>query len=418
MKISLDQLIIINFFFVIIFFPVNYKIISFIRPSDLMMLLFSFLLVSRIEIKQDYLLFILLSVFLILISTLASMGDYKQEFLGSSIYIYKLIIIYLTIMGTYFVCAHGKIVSLNKLLFSLFLILIVYAFIYSVLLYFDLIIGNLRISYPFTGSEDRIRSDAHLYGNYLALNLIAYVLYWKKKFNHSFITSISIQLFCIAAIILTGSKNPILILSLFYFGLLIIYIYNNIIKKINVRIIIYISLFYIFIYLFTYLFEAQINNLYLILIDFIYTNQYHLLVTRIYFFILSPFTDDSALGRINNLIYALEISKPYYFVLGRGLNGEFRFFDGIHSIIIAIGGFSLLLVFAVNIFLILGKIIFINKINTPKIIFAVFFIFLIISNLITEFIFVTRWMIPNITIATLLYFTCFYDSEGDKHNVS
>ncbi len=167
-----------------------------------------------------------------------------------------------------------------------------------------------------------------------------------------------------------------------------------------------------------YLFETQINNLYLILIDFIYTNQYHLLATRIYFFILSPFEDGSALGRINNLIYALQISEPYYFVLGRGLNGEFKFFDGIHSIIIVLGGFSLLLVFALNIFLILGKIIFINKINTSKIIFIVFFIFLIISNLITEFVFVTRWMIPNISIATLLYFTCFYDSERDNQNAS
>lgn len=418
MKISLDKLIIINFFFVIILFPINYKIVSFVRPADLIMLLFGILLISRIEIKKDYLFLILLSIFLILISTLTSLGEYKQEFMGSSIYLYKLIIIYLTIMGTYFVCAQGKIVTLNKLLFSLFLILIAYAFIYSAMVYFDLIIGNKRISYPFTGYEDRIRSDAHLYGNYLALNLITYVLHWREKFNHSFNTSLPIQLFCIAAIILSGSKNPILILSIFYFILLLFYLYKNIISKINIRIIIYISLFYIFFYLFAYLFESQINKLYLILIDFIYSNQYHILATRIYYFILSPLTDDSLLGRINNLIYAIEITEPYYFVLGRGLNGEFRFFDGIHSILIALGGFSLLLVFAANIFLILGKIIFINKINTSKIIFISFLFFLIISNLITEFVFVTRWMIPNISIATLLYFTCFYESERDKHNVT
>ncbi len=418
MKFSVNNLIIINFFFVIILFPINFKIISFVRPADLILIFFSFLLLSKIQIKRDYLILIALPIAVTLLSTLISFSDYKNEFLGSSIYLYKLLIIYIVIMGTIYVCENDKGEILNKILFLLFLLLILYSFVYSAMIYFEVIVGNKRISYPFTVYEDRLRSDAHLYGNYLSLNLIIYVLYWMKKFNHNYITSFIIQFICISAILLTGSKNPLLILVLFYLGLFGYYFYRNVLLKINLWKTFYFIFFVLFLYLLYIVFNNQINYLYYIIIDFVYANQYHLLVTRIIYFIQNPFDDDSALGRINNLLYALRISEPYFFILGKGLNGEFRFFDGIHSIFIAIGGFSLLFLLIVNVTLIIGKIIFVNKINGYKILFLIFLFFLIISNLITEFIFVTRWMIPIISLSTMLYFYSFKNKQNKMKNVT
>ncbi len=411
MKVSINKLIFISFFLIIIISPINYKLISFVRPVDILLIFFPLLLFVKAKIKFDYLVLIIAPITIILFSTLLSFSEYKDQFLGSSVYLYKLIIIYLVIMGTIHVCESQKEHMLNKLLFSLFIFLIIYSFIYSTMVYFDILIGNKRISYPFTVYEDRLRSDAHLYGNYLVLNLIVYVLYWMKKFGHNLIISLIIQLFCIAALFLTGSKNPLLILFIFYMGLLSIYIYQNILLKINLWSALYLFVFFVTMYLFTIIFDDQIEFLYLLITDFIYLNQYHLLVTRIYYFILNPFIDDSALGRINNLIYALKISEPYYFIFGKGLNGEFRFFDGIHSIIISLGGFSLLLVLIINIAYIVGKIINIKIVNNIQIIFFIFLFFVIFSNLITEFIFVTRWMVPIISISTLLYLSCFENNR-------
>lgn len=418
MKISLNKLIIISFFFIIILSPINYKIISFIRPTDLILFFFSLILLTKIQIKRDYLILIILPITIIIFSTLLSFNDYKGEFLSSSIYLYKLIIIYIVIMGTIHVCENGKAEKLNKILFLIFIFLIIYSFIYSAMIYFEFIAGNKRISYPFTGYEDRLRSDAHLYGNYLVLNLIIYVLYWIKKFNHNFIVSLTIQVTCISAIILTGSKNPLLILILFYSGLLSIYLYKNLLIKINLWKALYIFIFFILLYFLSILFDQYIEYLYYLLVDFIYTNQYHLLVTRVLYFIQNPFNDDSAMGRINNFIYALQISEPYYFIFGKGLNGEFRFFDGIHSVVIALGGLSLLFVFIMNFALILGKIIFIKKLNSYKILFLIFIFFVLLSNLITEFIFVTRWMVPIISISTILYLNSFENNKIKKKNVS
>ena len=200
-----------------------------------------------------------------------------------------------------------------------------------------------------------------------------------------------------------------------------IYTYHTNSYELHIYSYIYILLVIYFNYIlfnYIYLINALINYLYYIIIDFIYTNHYKHLLTRVIKINQNTFDEDSENGRINNPLYALRISEPYYFVLGKGLNGEFRFFDGIHSIFIAIGGFSLLFLLIVNVILIIGKIIFVNKINSYKILFLIFLFFLIISNLITEFIFVTRWMIPIISLSTMLYFYSFKNKQIKMKNVT
>lgn len=407
MSISYDRILVFSFFLILILFPVNYKIISFLRPVDLFIIIFSLLILPKLFLKRDFALLFFSILLIILFSTVNHISSNIGSELGNIIFLYKIIIIYVIAFGATFLCLNGYSNKLNIFLFWIFIFLIFYAYIYYFLINYQIISGHIRISFPFTNAADRLRSDAHLYGNYLALNLTVYIIYWRKILNHSAVLSILIQLFCIISILLSGSKNPLLILFLFYSVAMLLVMYKYLEDNLNLKKLI-LLLFSIFGFLlFIYIFNEQILLFSYLVIDYIYSNNYHLLFTRIYYFLIDPLSDDSTVGRINNLIYAISIAEPYNYLLGRGLSGSFRFFDGIHSLLIALGGFSLLFLFVIQIFVILGKIIFDSNDNNKKITFIIFFSLVLLSNLITEFIFVTRWMIPIVCIVVILYYESF-----------
>ncbi len=399
-----DKFNLFIFFLIIICFPINAKIFYYFRPSDIFIIIFTLSFLFMIRIKNDYLILILSVFVIILISTFFSFQYYEsidQEFKGI-IYIYKILTILIIIFGINHAYKNGYINSINKILFYLFIFQILWVFVYFILVQNNLLQGNMRVSFFLSNLEDRRMSDSHLYGNYLAMTLIVYSIYWREKLNHNAYISFFIHILTIFACLLTGSKNPLLILFLYYSFL----VFEKLFIKINYfKLLIYLLVFLTFIF-FTFQF---IENIIINFSNYLFyeNNRVYLIFSRVYNAFLDPFSTDSVLGRIKNLYLAIDIAANYNFVFGRGLNGEFRYLDGIHSNIIALGGFSLLLIFIIFIFYLLFSLQKKTISYSNNRIFYIFLAAFIISNIITEFIFVTRWMIPIVSIGTIIYLSRF-----------
>lgn len=401
---TLDKFNLFIFFLIIIFFPVNAKIFYYLRPSDIFIIIFTISFLFSISIKSDYLVLLFLVFISILISTFISFQYYESigEELRGIIYIYKILSIVIIIIGINHLYENGYINLINRILFYLFLFQILWVFIYFFLVQNNLLQGNLRVSFFLSNLEDRRMSDSHLYGNYLGIMLIVYSIYWRENFNHSIYLSAIIHALTITACLLTGSKNPLLILFLYY-GFVV---FEKLFVRLNYLKILNYSLFFLIIIFFTYeFFEDIILNF----INYLFyeNNRLYLIFSRVYNAFLDPLSTDSVLGRIKNLYLALDIASNYNFIFGRGLNGDFRYLDGIHSNIIALGGFSLLLTLIIFLF----YMIFSLQKNTISYlnnrVFYIFLITFIISNVITEFVFVARWMIPIVSVGTLIYLSRF-----------
>ena len=394
------------FILVLILYPINHKFFLFVRPADvaIIILFFSFLIFYKINI--DYILLLLLSFLFIFLSTIFSYNHFSEINYGNFLFIYKILSIITIIACINHFSELKSSVFFHKLLFSLFIFQIIWVFIYAILLKFGLD-GNIRVSYFLSNLLDRRMSDAHLYGNLLSLSLVFYLMHWRQYFsiNH-FITIIIVSLTLIA-IVMTGSKNPLLILIL-YFSFFLIKKYrmnhkSNFLLKFSFVLCIAI-----------YLFSNQIMELIIFIINYIESTPYQALTIRIYNSIASPQGDDSIFGRIKNLYEAIDSTHYSFGILGRGVNGDFKYFDGIHSLIISLGGFALLITVIIYIAFSYIKVISSYKNYSGLKNYLIFFSLFLISNIITEFIFVNRWMIPAVSMLILSYLDCFRSSSEKK----
>ena len=394
------------FILVLILYPINHKFFLFVRPADvaIIILFFSFLIFYKINI--DYILLLLLSFLFIFLSTFFSYSYFSEVKYGNFLFIYKILSIITIIACINHFSELKSSVFFHKLLFSLFIFQIIWVFIYAILLKFGLD-GNIRVSYFLSNLLDRRMSDAHLYGNLLSLSLVFYLMHWRQYFsiNH-FITIIIVSLTLIA-IVMTGSKNPLLILIL-YFSFFLIKKYrmnhkSNFLLKFSFVLCIAI-----------YLFSNQIMELIIFIINYIESTPYQALTSRIYNSIVSPQGDDSIFGRIKNLYEAIDSTHYSFGILGRGVNGDFKYFDGIHSLIISLGGFALLITVIIYIAFSYIKVISSYKNYSGLKNYLIFFSLFLISNIITEFVFVNRWMIPAVSMLILSYLDCFRSSSEKK----
>ena len=394
------------FILVLILYPINHKFFLFVRPADvaIIILFFSFLIFYKINI--DYILLLLLSFLFIFLSTIFSYNHFSEINYGNFLFIYKILSIITIIACINHFSELKSSVFFHKLLFSLFIFQIIWVFIYAILLKFGLD-GNIRVSYFLSNLLDRRMSDAHLYGNLLSLSLVFYLMHWRQYFsiNH-FITIIIVSLTLIA-IVMTGSKNPLLILIL-YFSFFLIKKYrmnhkSNFLLKFSFVLCIAI-----------FLFSNQIKELIIFIINYIESTPYQALTIRIYNSIASPQGDDSIFGRIKNLYEAIDSTHYSFGILGRGVNGDFKYFDGIHSLIISLGGFALLITVIIYIAFSYIKVISSYKNYSGLKNYLIFFSLFLISNIITEFVFVNRWMIPAVSMLILSYLDCFRSSSEKK----
>ena len=397
--ININKLNYILFSLVIILYPINYKLALFFRPSDLLIciLMLSFLLFYKFTF--DYFFFLLLSFLFIFISTFLSYSNFSDTDFINYVFIYKIfsIVLIIACIDHFSKIKWDKFI--HKALFALFIFQILWVFIYGILIKLGLD-GNVRVSFIFSNLEDRRMSDAHLYGNLLALSLIFYLMFWKEYFNINYIYTVIIILLTCAAVLMTGSKNPLLII-LIYFCFIYIPIF---IRKTLITDLLKTFIILIFFYL---LFKNQIIDIINFTLNYLEGTRYQALLNRIYYGIVSPAGDDSYSGRIKNFYLAISFTEYSFGIFGRGLNSTFRYFDGFLSIIIALGGFIFVLLF-----IFFTAFHFIKLINTYQNyeIFKKYLIFLslvLISIFITEFIFITRWMIPVVSMLILLYLECF-----------
>jgi uncharacterized membrane protein len=250
--------------------------------------------------------------------------------------------------------------------------------------------GNPRVSYPFSNYN---MSDAHVYSSYLSFTFVAYHEYIKKTLGHKSIHSYIVFILAVGALILTGSKTGLLIISL-YFIIICTRFISSFSKK-NLAIIITTTItFSISILIF---FNTQNNNE---TDSFNYTYLYNRATTY-------NVKGDSINGRLEKGIRALNEISPNYLLIGNGPTGaSMKWYDGGISILLAHGGVLGLLSLIIYIYMILtrskrrsiiGKSYGLHKVFTLLI-----FIYLLLI-VITEHFLITRNLLPVATLLSVIY---------------
>lgn len=101
---------------------------------------------------------------------------------------------------------------IERLVFYNLIVLAVWAYYYKFAIEGGSILGASRASFP--GSIDFAASDAHLYSNVLSILIIFYLFYLRLSFRHGFLHSLLIGALGMGAVILTGSRNGIVVFVL------------------------------------------------------------------------------------------------------------------------------------------------------------------------------------------------------------
>ena len=388
LRINLNDFVFIGIIFCIISFPLNYTLLGFLRLVDLVYIFtFCIFMFLNPKICKRTLLLILLILITILVSTLFGNLIYNRDFdVSRLVFVYKYFLIFtlpwiiLTIIKT-----DKQIKIVLKFLLITFILLCIWSNIFTYLY------QNTMIRSSFPSSNVRL-ADSHVFSAYLSFFFGAYIFYLKNFFKHSFLLSLLISGIYFFGILSTGSRTGIVLLGiiLFYF---IITIFINFLK-INLKINFSTKkILNFFIICFALVLSIILISYYAF--DFFETKDY--LIGRAFDF--DSYESRSFVGRIEKFYIAIDEISYSGGILGVGLNSKFIFYDGLFSILIAHGG--LLLIILITIF----YLRFIKKINLKR--FNKTFLFLvilfIISNLITEYIMVTRYAFPTILILCILY---------------
>ena len=394
LKVNINSLLFLLFSLAITLFAINHKTILFLRPQDILFILVAIIfLVSNPKINKNLFMIFLLIVFIFIISNIHGLiqGSFfdlvKLSFLYKYILIFMLPWIVVSIVKT-----NKQIMTINWLLLINFILLSSWTYIYFYLLKKDIIIGDVRPSFPF--SSDYNLSDAHLYSSYLAFFLIAYIFYLRKSLNINPFFSYIIILNGIIGIFLTGSRTGVVSLSIallfysFYFILKVLTTRNKFSLK---RVIIFLG------------FLLLIFCLFMFLIPYIeiFLNNFQWQIQRALNFDLA--NDESSLLRVHMLSIALKDSYYSYFLLGSGFYSSLLFYDGLLAILIAHGGLLFIILFILFYFITIKKLAKNSANKKGFLVFLLLVLVYLISNLITEYIFVSRSAVPVLTLLSILY---------------
>ena len=281
-----------------------------------------------------------------------------------------------------------RLIRIVSILYYIFFTLIIWVYIYYILRLEGIINGNPRVSYPFSNYH---MSDAHVYSSYLSFTFVAYHEYIKKTLGHKSIHSYIILILAVGALILTGSKTGLLIISL-YFIIICIRFIKNLSKK-NLKIITTIT-FVITILLLINTPKDNDND------PFNYLYLYNRATTY-------NVKGDSINGRLQKGIRALNEISPNYLLIGNGPTGaSMKWYDGGISILLAHGGVLGLLSLVIYIYNILARSkrrsIIGKSFGLHKVFTLLIFIYLILS-VITEHFLITRNLLPVATLLSVIY---------------
>jgi hypothetical protein len=360
----------------IILSVINISIFSFFRISDILIITTAMLFGCKFNFSKEIKLLLLISIFTLIISNIFGYLSDREFIQNNLVFIYKYLIpfIYFGVLNQLFFDKKNLYwLELSILIASIIIII-------NIILQLDFNLEFLdRTSMPFSKS---INGDPHL----LAALMVGIYVYMNIRYVNIFqrilMLNIANKIIWYTVIISTGSK---IIILAFLYEVYILITKKNYIFKIQL-LVTFAGIFIIIYELFQEYFLKFSQNFDRMLLIFNFT------------------TDVSSISRINNhFIALLQDSISGGFIFGSGfLFSSSTWWDGIFAMIISHGGLLLLTLFTLLIIKLYKSL---NNINLIKL-----FTIVILSNAITEYIFVTRYMVIIISALFIIYKRDFNDN--------
>lgn len=372
--------------------PFNISFFNIIRiPDILLMLTIILLALSNPEFKTPYIIIFSSFFGILMFSSLISMVHNNSLRITGIVFFYKYSLIFIVpLIVTKVVNSRKKLKSVTKIMYYVYLALLIWVYIYHALRSYGLILGNPRVSYPFSNYDI---SDAHVYSSYLVFTFIAYLEYLRIIMHHGIKLSSLMCILSVFALILTGSKTGIIILLLY--STIIIFRFT---KSLGHRKNLYLFIYYLFTVLFILVFFTLI-----LLLDNTFINNAIILYNRSTTVVI----DSSVVSRITYFFNAIHEIQPNLLIIGNGPTGASqKWYDGGISILLAHSGllglcsliiYICMILFETKKMSILGKSAGLYKIFTLLI-----FIYILLS-VITEHYLITRNLLPVATILSVIY---------------
>jgi hypothetical protein len=365
--------------------PWNAPVLLGLKLNDLFFIASFLAALLFLHLNQKLIIGLLITVALILISIARNIGSLQVEETDRLIFLYKYGLIFLVpIVAWACINSLWKIRIIERVLFGAFLFLIFWVYLYNYQVQEGIIVGLSRVSYP--GSENFLISDSHLYGNYLAVSLLFYFLYYRVQAQHKYILTLVIVALAIGAIFLCGSRNSIVAITVGFLFWIFVGFYNRglfISQSYTISAFVVLLCFLVF-YI---LFYDNVS-------DFNYA-----LISRALNFSLA--NDLSALGRVKKFHIALDEWYSTSILFGAGLLGSsVLWYDGafpvilVHAGLLGVAAFGL---FSIQFFLRYGRFACDSRVRAS----LVFFLVYLVTNFITEFALVTRSILPIALYITL-----------------
>jgi len=386
----------------VIIFPYNIDLFLGLRPLDIIIIVSSGIFILSNPLIDKKILFLFLSFFfIILFSNIFGIILHKELDINKIIFFYKYLFIFLVPwMFVVTIKNNEQIRCFNIFFLVNFIGLCAWSCLYYILIKYNFVDGSFRPSFPALNYE---QSDAHLLSSYLGFSFLFYVLYLRFFFKHNIYLSALIILLSVLGISFTGSRTGTLAIVLYSFYL----IFNEIfLEKINLdKLKKKYFIFSVTLLIFLISIYALLSLNYHFNSDTSSSNS----VLRS---IDINFHDLSATSRVAQLETAIEDNHYFTYLFGLGLYNKKIWYDGLFSQIISQGGILSFFVLLNLIFLIIYRFIKSKKSNRHyNLIFIVLVFYYIVSNLITEFIFVSRNAFPVLIMLSVLFLS-------SKNNIS
>ena len=382
----------------IIIFSMNYPLIALFRPLDILFIfMFVLFLFTNPKIDKNLIIILLFIIFSFFLSCF--LGVIKNGYIETLnyVFIYKYFFL-LTVpwIVVSVVKTNEQIKTINSLLLISYLLLCIWVYVYLILKNSGIIIGSFRPSFP---TNNFAITDSHLYSSYLGFFTIAYYIYLRNYFKHNFIISTIILINSLISVILVGSRTGLILIFssvLIYFSYILI---NFLIssklnfKSLNpyLKILIYLSILFIFFY----------YDFYSNLIEYDFFKKNYSLIERAFSF--DVINDRSVTDRMSKFLLAVENAEYSAWFLGSGFSNNEIWYDGVFSLLLSHGGFLLILSIVIFYYYILKKAKSKSSDYSKYFKFLFLVVIYLISNLITEHIFITRNSFPILVMITMTY---------------
>ena len=367
--------------------PLNISLLGIVRLPDVFIII-SVIALASSKLKFKTISVIIFSAFYIvlLFSDLLSSWHNDIRYTGIAFYFKYSLLFIIPYIVSQIIISRNRLLFLVKILYSVYLFLVIWVYIYYVLRVNGLIQGNPRVSYPLS---DYHMSDAHVYSSYLSFTFVAYFEYFRKVLNHGAIISALVLVFSVSALILTGSKTGILIL-LIYLSVLIIN-FMKYLKKSSIKYFIVISIvvsIMSFIVPHNILEEKDIEAMFMRSVTV-------------------NLNDSSISPRYNYFINAIDEIVANFLLIGNGPTGaKQKWYDGGISIILAhsgLLGLLLLLSYIYMLFINSKKYSYYRPNYRLHRVFTLLLFIYFILNVITEYYLITRNILPAATVLSIIY---------------